>query len=563
MRKLRPLYLMLLIGVILAAMAISPPPSKESDVALTTFSSGRAMVDVREISKAPHLTGSPENARVRAYLESRLNALGFEVSTSSGQLNARALARLNRWSGQAKTQQDFINVIGVLPGTDRTKPALLLMAHHDTVYGSPGAADATIGLASILEITRAVQEEGPPARDIIVLFTDAEELGLNGARQFFATHSLRERIGAVINFEARGGGGTANMFQTSAKNGAAAKLYAQSVRQPSASSLSTFVYSVLPNDTDLTPALEKDYVAYNFANIGAAGYYHSPKITAEALDERSLQHMGAQGLDLSRALLSAAPLPPKTSDATFFDVFGVFTVIFAPFWGWVFIGLASLSLCLSARREKSLKDVAREGLMGTVKMLAFIILGGGALYGLNILSGAGGNYYDRLAAIPKLEFMTAALSLAVFFLIFGRGLSSQNTQMGAALPLLALAALMQFYAPTASYFLTLPMMFFGFILLAKKRNNSGAASTALAVILGAVTLGYMISLAHLLMLGVGPDFPSLAIVIAAIGVLFVGVFFEGLSKRASYTTASAALALSVIAALWIKLDPIAATVALY
>ena len=86
------------------------------------------------------------------------------------------------------------------------------------------------------------------------------------------------------------------MFQTSSGNGAAAKLFARHVKKPSTSSVSILVYNILPNDIDLTPALEKDYVAYNIANIGLAEYYHSPKIDVSALDEGTLQHMGSQGL---------------------------------------------------------------------------------------------------------------------------------------------------------------------------------------------------------------------------------------------------------------------------
>jgi len=563
MRKFVPLYAMIFAAIVLAAFAISPPRVSSPNTPANEFSSARAMVDVREISAAPHMTGTPENVQVRDYLGARLTALGFEVSLSKGELNKRALARLNRWSGQERTRQEFVNIIGVRHGTNPNLPALLFMAHHDTVWGSPGAADATIGLASILEIARTLQEAPRPPRDLIVLFTDAEELGLNGARQFFKSHPLADRIGAVINFEARGGGGTANMFQTSAGNSGAARLYARAVREPSTSSLSTFVYSVLPNDTDLTPALERDYTAYNFANIGAAKYYHSPKITAEALDERSLQHMGSQGLDLTRALLSSAPLPKTANDASFFDVFGFFTLVFAPFWGWVFLLLAVVSLGLSAPRERPVKVTARDIAIGAAKMLALIIIGGGALYGLNILSGAGGNYYDRLAAIPKLEFMTATLCGAVFFALFGRGGLPCGARIGIALPLLALGLVLQLYAPTASYFLTIPVMLYGLTVLAKKKLPSERLGTLTAVVFGALVMGYMIGLGHLLMLGVGPDLPSLAIIIMAAGSLFLLPLYQGLSKRAAYGLAAIFFALSLAQALFIRLDPIASTIALY
>jgi Zn-dependent M28 family amino/carboxypeptidase len=39
---------------------------------------------------------------------------------------------------------------------------------------------------------------------IIILFSDAEELGLNGAALFVTQHKWAKDIGLVLNFEARG-----------------------------------------------------------------------------------------------------------------------------------------------------------------------------------------------------------------------------------------------------------------------------------------------------------------------------------------------------------------------
>ena len=79
------------------------------------------------------------------------------------------------------------------------------MAHHDTVPGSPGAADDAMGIAVALEVARAIRAQGQPHRDLILLFTDSEELGLDGSRAFFAQNPLAERTGMIINLEARGG----------------------------------------------------------------------------------------------------------------------------------------------------------------------------------------------------------------------------------------------------------------------------------------------------------------------------------------------------------------------
>ena len=557
LNKWGPFLLSLCLGIWLALIAILPPSPKSMDASQDQFSAARAMEDIRVIAAKPHPTGSEENTKVRAYLLTRLKALGFEASTRTEQLPERPLARLNRWSGEDAASQAFVNVIGVKPGKDRTKPAVLLMAHHDTVWGSPGAADDTIGIASIFEILRAVNTAEQAERDIIVLFTDAEELGLVGARHFFASNPLRKSVGAIINFEARGGGGTANMFQTSADNGNTARLFAKSVKQPSTSSLSTFVYNVLPNDTDLTPALESDYVAFNIANIGKAEYYHSPKIDTEALQVSTLQHMGSQGLDLTRALLSAENFPAPKRDATFFDVFGLFTIIYAPAFGWAFILFTLIGLSLSYDKRGSHTDI----FTGALRMVGFLILGGGLLFLLNLLSGAGrgADYYDRLAAISELQLMAGFAGLAVLLLFFGRKALSANGLIGAALPLLLLGILGQAFAPTASYFIVLAVMLFAVTTAVQRKMKTRWAPALLPTIV----VGYMLGLFHLLMVGVGPDMPSVAILPLALLTLAVLPLYPGTQSRAGNGLALIGLGLSVAIALWIRLDPIASTVPLY
>ena len=549
------------IGMTLAVISILPPRPQGPEASPEQFSAGRAMEDIRIIAAKPHPTGSEENAKVRAYLMIRLQELGLEARETQALLPERPLARLNRWSGEDATEQSFTNVIGIRRGTDSSKPALLLMAHHDTVWGSPGASDDTIGIASIFEIIRAVNTGPPIERDLVVLFTDAEEIGLVGARHFFENNPLRDDIGAIINFEARGGGGTANMFQTSAMNGNAARLYARVVREPSASSLSIFVYNILPNDTDLTTALGRGYVAYNIANLGRAEYYHSPKITADALEVETLQHMGSQGLDLTRALLTAEALPTPRADATFFDLFGLFTIVYAPAWGWLFIGIAGICLAGAYKRTADPEDV----LFGALRMLGFIVLGGAVLFGLNYISGAGkgADYYDRLAAIPKIEFMTALVGAALFIGFFGQKFLSRNARIGAALPLFLVAFAGQGAAPTATYFISIGVMIYAVSIFLMRGAVPSKLAGWSAAILCALVFGYMAGLYHLLMIGVGPDLPSVAVLPFSLMALAILPVFPGFSTRFGRSLIGVLCLLALAAALWIRLDPLASTVPLY
>ena len=69
------------------------------------------------------------------------------------------------------------------------------------------------GVATILEGLRAYNASGKkPLNDIIVVFTDAEEIGLVGASLFVDKHPWAKNVGLVLNFEARGSGGPSNMI---------------------------------------------------------------------------------------------------------------------------------------------------------------------------------------------------------------------------------------------------------------------------------------------------------------------------------------------------------------
>jgi Zn-dependent M28 family amino/carboxypeptidase len=244
-----------LIGALLwAILAITPPAPVPSDAPPDRFSAVRAMADIQAIGRRPHNTGSVEDQGVRAYLAGRLRALGADVTEQAFPLPAKSIARLTRWSGQDQAGVAGHNVVGLLPGQNPRLPAILLMAHHDTVWGSPGAADDSMGVATILETLRAISAQGRPARDVVVVFTDAEELGLDGAEAFFARNPLARRIGAVINLESRGAGGRANMFETGSGNGAMMRLYADRVARPEANSIAVLIYDLMPNSSDFTIA---------------------------------------------------------------------------------------------------------------------------------------------------------------------------------------------------------------------------------------------------------------------------------------------------------------------
>ena len=66
--------------------------------------------------------------------------------------------------------------------------------------------------------------------------------------------------------------------------------------RPVANSLSTDLYRLIPNSTDVAVFEERPWTILNFAVIGNETRYHSAGDDLAALDRRSLQHMGEQAL---------------------------------------------------------------------------------------------------------------------------------------------------------------------------------------------------------------------------------------------------------------------------
>ncbi|MEN5099586.1 M20/M25/M40 family metallo-hydrolase [Stenotrophomonas sp. TWI809] len=340
---------LLLLSIVIAAWsawsAQKTPPPKPATIATTEFSAARAMQHLSWIAAEPHPTGSAAAARVRDQLVNHLQQAGLQVSVQRGQ----AAAEYGKGDGRGVRAANVENVVAVLPGRDRSLPAVLLMAHYDTVPHSPGAADDGLGVAVMLEISRALQND-LRQRDVVFLFTDAEEAGLLGARAFFASHPLSSRIGTVVNLEARGSSGRAVLFETGPGNAALLGMFAKLAPQPLGNSLTGFVYRYMPNGTDFTVPAQKGIPGLNFAIIGSQIDYHAATASVANLDPGSVQHMGAQVLPLVRRLATSATLPTSTQDAIYSDLPGGW-MISVPVWsGWCVLAVGLLVIVVVARR---------------------------------------------------------------------------------------------------------------------------------------------------------------------------------------------------------------------
>jgi len=285
-KNLQALIALLLISLSCWLSYHSLKPSEiPEEVPENEFSVSKAFQHVEKIGEAAHYLGSAAHSTVRNYIVNDLQNLGLEVQTQENfVLNDEALL--------SRPQNILTRIKGSGDGD-----ALVLMTHYDSQpHSSHGASDAGSGVATILEGLRAFIAEGnTPKNDIIILFTDAEEIGLMGADLFVKEHPWAKDAKLALNFEARGSGGSSFMLlETNGGNAKLIKAFKEArVPFPTTNSLAYSVYKLLPNDTDLTVLREFGSInGFNFAFIGDHFDYHTANDVPKNLDLETLAHQG-------------------------------------------------------------------------------------------------------------------------------------------------------------------------------------------------------------------------------------------------------------------------------
>ncbi|WGM30209.1 M20/M25/M40 family metallo-hydrolase [Brevundimonas sp. NIBR11] len=451
----------LAVALLIGVWALQVPAPKGTGSPAVDFSAARAMSDVRAIGARPHAVGSADHARVQQYLFGRMAQLGLNPTLQAGAMSPEAITRLTRWGGDpAATGNQAVNIVGVLPGRDPNAAAVLMMAHYDSAWSSPGAADDGAGVASVLEAVRAIKARGPTNRSLVVLLTDAEELNLDGARIFFSEHPLRDRVGAVVNLEARGGGGRAFMFETGRGNAETINLFSRAARKAdggaSSSSLSIFVYENMPNGTDFTIPKNRGIGGVNFAFIGRPSQYHAPSSTPDNLDQGSVQHIGSQALEATDALLRADALPVAGRNVVYGDYLGLFTIVHSPDLGWTLLAItAALGAFAAWGARHATRLTAADVGRGMLSGLWVLAMGIVVAHGVRVLAGpltaraeSADAYYTLLRRLPWMEAGTGfAMSAVALALLAGRKALGPKLLSGVVVAAVAVSLILGGFEP--------------------------------------------------------------------------------------------------------------------
>ncbi len=419
------------------------------------FSVDRALEHVQVISKTRHGVGFPGHSSTRAYIISQLKKMGLETSVQEGYT-------AGDWGNFSKA----INILAKIRGSGDGK-SLLVMAHYDSSpHSSYGASDDGSGVATLLEGIRAyLTANKTPVNDIIILITDAEELGLNGADLFVNRHPWAEKVGLVLNFEARGTGGPSFMLmETNRGNSSLVKEFIKAGPDyPLGNSLAYSIYKMLPNNTDLTVFREdRDIEGFNFAFIDDHYDYHTALDTYERLDKNSLKHQGSYLMPLL-SHFSAADLNGLKSlnDDIYFNM-PFFQLIAYPFeWVWPMFGLAVLCFIVLLaygfkRKELHLKKIATGFLPALIALVVNGLIG---FYSWPALKWWYPWYGDILQGFPYnghlYIFSFAILAAGICFFVYKkyRKLGVANLLITPIFIWLLMCGLVSVYLKGASFFI--------------------------------------------------------------------------------------------------------------
>lgn len=373
---------------------------RADDCRNTLFSTERAVNDIRAISARPHSIVHPESrAEVRMYLLDRLVEMGGNPHIFHyDSVKCRFGGSINIANVYCKFEPS---------GKDTSDSYMMLVAHLDSRFPeempdgeatcSYGAADDGYGLAVALELARgALTYAADWNQGLKILFTDSEEHELDGMRYALERNNrLFDRVGLLVNIEARGVRGPAMLFETSSGNAALMDFYVENAVMPYTYSLTSAVYGMMPNFTDFTLA-KGLFPGLNFSVIDNLHYYHNGRDNFSNVSNDAVAHYGVQLEPMLREYLTCG----KYSDDRYFSSGEDKVVLTVP-------GIKTF--CLTQRESHILNAVVL--FMFVFAMILYIGLGRASF--CNVLRNAGWIFFTGVvAALAATGVVWAATRIA-------------------------------------------------------------------------------------------------------------------------------------------------------
>jgi len=281
----------------------------------------RAMAHVDALTSIGPRPGDSEPARAAAaYIEHELPVAVERLPVGAIDLpEISVLGTTYRHARRVTTTDPDLVVRFGPPGN-----VVLIMAHYDTVAGSPGAADNAAAVGVLIELARVLATQ-PPGRPVMLAFTANEEIGLVGAEALAAARG--DRVDIAIALDLIGGSGPLVLNGASELIGrvemswlaAAADRAGIVMRAPFAHRVVSRWWPQAER-SDHGPFTRRGVRAFHLYDRGQDGEridlaYHSERDVADRVVPDSLDEVGR----LLRALI-AEPLGPHDGDGVWLPV---------------------------------------------------------------------------------------------------------------------------------------------------------------------------------------------------------------------------------------------------
>jgi hypothetical protein len=560
---------------------VSPPPPASADAPEDVFNAERAFAHVKVIAAEPHPLGSPRHDEVLAYIVEQIRAGGIEPAVQEGKV------------GEA----DLKNVIARIPGRGRAG-AILLAAHYDSAHPSllvdpgeapvherlravdsrdwraedgslqlvfpggvagfalpllgkaaaPGAGDDGAAVAALLEVARILAAGPPLERDVIVLLSDGEELGLLGAQLFEREHPWAADVAAAFNFEARGNAGPSILFQVGPRSHGLVSAFAEASPHPFGTSCGPAVYERMPNDTDFTIFAGAGWPGLNFALCAGGSAYHRPWDTPENLVLGSLQHHGEHALALARSLGNAEELPLDSGPRTFFNAVGIGFVHY-PGVGDLIVAVAAIATLLAALAAHRHSGSLRLRAFGiSLALVPLVTLGLAAAIGLfwlgcsapaamivHALRGAGeqhGNWGSTLLTSSGAALASVGIGSTVLAWTLRRGARVVELTCAVCVWWIAGGTWLLFVAPGAAYLALWPALLGALATFGAPRIGTRSSRWWWMALASLLSLALLLPTLHLFAFVGSTSARGTAVLTAAFGALMATAVPLGLAPLA-------------------------------
>ena len=185
-------YLTLTTAILLAAC--SPQLSGDFDTENTI----RIMETLAADDMEGRRTGSPGAAKAQAFLRDEIAALNIFDKVYDDTFITKPRKNKDGVIPENAPTYEAINIHGLIDIDDEDKgPLLVITAHYDHlgIRGDKifnGADDNASGSAALFAIAQSFAKT-PPENDILFIWFDAEEMGLQGARHYVLSGSYGDR----------------------------------------------------------------------------------------------------------------------------------------------------------------------------------------------------------------------------------------------------------------------------------------------------------------------------------------------------------------------------------